>query len=72
IGEHLGVKGSGTLATVEFLVLDIGESVIRIDNPRTYLLGLEESPPPPPPVLVEMPSMKENGYFSNIGAVVLP
>lgn len=46
-GKYLGVNGSGTLATVEFQVVGIGESVLNITSQYTYLLELR--PPPVPP-----------------------
>ena len=78
MGNCPGVKGSGTLATIEFLVAGIGESIIVIDHSMTRLLGIIEYPRPPPPpapqvfnTFIEIPCIKENGYFSNLGAVVV-
>jgi len=63
IGPYLGIKGSGTLAVVEFSVVEIGNSIISIDHSETYLLGIEEDPLPPPPVFAKIPCVKQNGYF---------
>lgn len=63
IGPYLGVKGSGTLAVVEFSVVKIGNSIISIDHSETYLLGIEEDPLPPPPIFAKISCVKQNGYF---------
>lgn len=65
-GEHVGQDGSGTLATVEFLILAEGESIINITSPYSFLLKL--NPPPVPPggeVTEDIPRTLENGYFNN-------
>lgn len=87
VGRYQGAKDSGTLATVEFLVVGIGESVIDIDNPMTRLLSVAEYPPHLPPPMPppnsplpmsqafntfrEITFMKENGYFRNFDALVV-
>jgi hypothetical protein len=63
LGRHLGVSGSGTLATVEFLVAGYGESVIRIDHPLTYLLSVP---------LFDIPCLKQDGHFSNLHRGCVP
>ncbi len=82
LGENIGVSGSGTLATVEFEVLSIGESIIKIEaEPRQvgslgswfYTTFLEaQTSLMPPPKFVDNPFTAENGYFSNFDAAVLP
>lgn len=71
-GVHLGVSGSGTLATVEFEVLGTGESRIEFDLtgewPETYLD--DQKSPNQPPDFNEIPFTAENGYFNNLAAVV--
>lgn len=57
-GEVPGAGGSGTLATVEFLVNGIGSCILNITDPtRTYLLNRN---------LNKIPYIAENGYFTNI------
>lgn len=71
LGVYPGVNGSGTLATIEFQVVGIGESILNITHPRTNLLEL--IPPPVPPgeePLREIPCIKENGYFNNLPIAV--
>jgi hypothetical protein len=63
LGRHLGVNGSGTLATVEFLVVGYGESEIRIDHSLTYLLSIP---------LFDIPCLREDGYFNNLDLVRIP
>ena len=72
-GVYLGVSGSGTLATVEFEVLGVGESLIEFvlmeDEWRVTYLDDQRSPNPPPNFNA-IPFTAENGYFSNLAAVV--
>jgi len=59
-------SGSGTLASVEFLVLERGISALNITNLDTYLVKM--NPPPVPPggeMLEEIPSTTESGLFFN-------
>jgi hypothetical protein len=80
IGEHIGVSGSGTLATVEYEVLAEGESLLKIETepietlPGVWVyptrLGAQDSPYPPPN-FYDIPFAAENGYFSNSGATDL-
>lgn len=65
-GEFLE-SGSGTLASVEFLVLERGESVLNITDVDTYLIKM--NPPPVPPggeMLEEIPSTAVSGLFFNL------
>ncbi len=73
LGMYAGVSGSGTLATVEFEVLALGESLIEFvltgdHRELTYLDAQTSSVPPPN--LFEIPFTAENGYFNNLAAVV--
>ncbi|MCW4052981.1 MAG: cohesin domain-containing protein [Candidatus Bathyarchaeota archaeon] len=84
MGEYLGKSGSGTLATVEFEVLKIGESLLEIETDPFYIeltdtwvyptfLMLQGSPNPPPDWTFLYPPEDltvQNGYFNNFGAVV--
>jgi hypothetical protein len=74
IGEYLGKSGSGTLATAEFEVLQIGESPIKIETDPNYLglyvtfLRLQTSPNPPPVWTDLYPPEDftvQNGYFNS-------
>ncbi|NIO38356.1 hypothetical protein GTO27_11750 [Candidatus Bathyarchaeota archaeon] len=66
-GPYLGVSGSGWLATVEFLVLNIGESILNIDDPLTKLFRYNPPPLPPGKEPIEpIPHTRENGYFFSI------
>jgi hypothetical protein len=63
-GKYAGVSGSGRLAIVELRVLAEGECVLNITHFNTYLLhyvpwggGYKQE---------EIPSNKENGYFTNL------
>jgi len=71
-GMYFGVSGSGTLATVQFEVQGIGESLIEFDLtgewPETVLH--DQTSPNPPPVFNEIPFTAESGYFNNLVAVV--
>ncbi len=61
-----GVPGNGTLASVTFNVKAQGESLIDITKGYTRLNKVY--PPPPPPgeePVMEIPSTKENGLFTN-------
>ncbi len=69
-GPYLGVNGSGTLATVEFLVVGVGESAIYIDYPETKLIEFPLPPGEPIPRLISYTA--ENGCFNNFGAVQSP
>jgi hypothetical protein len=73
MGKHVGVNGSGTLATVEFLVVGTGESDIDIDHPSPPGTWLLEAVPLPEGGVEfrEIPCLIENGYFSNLGAQVI-
>jgi PKD repeat protein len=67
VGNHLGVDGSGTLATVEFMTLTAGESVLNITHPNTYLLELVPPPPPPgEPPQRKIPHIPANADFSSL------
>lgn len=63
LGEYLGMSGSGTLVTVEFEVLDTGESVLKIDEDpvQTFLLDHNLWETVPGPNL-----RTDDGYFSNV------
>jgi hypothetical protein len=70
IGSHLGISGSGILATVEFEVLAMGESLIEFAQ-KGYLTYLDAQIfPLPPPWFVDIPFTAVNGYFNNLVAVV--
>jgi hypothetical protein len=73
LGKHVGVNGSGTLATVEFLIVGTGESDIDIDHPSPFGTWLLEAVPLPEGGVEfrEIPCLLENGYFSNLGALVI-
>lgn len=64
VGQYLGVSGSGWLATVEFLVLGIGESVLNITNPGTMLI--KQTSPFGLPRFEEIPFTPVNGFFTNL------
>lgn len=59
-----GVSGSGWLATVEFLVVGIGESILNITHPATQLIEMKPVGGGYLPSLI--PCAKENGYFTNL------
>jgi PKD repeat protein len=66
-GQYPGVSGNGTLAIVRFHVKTNGESVLNITKPLTYLLQSWGVPAPPGhKPIEEFPSIKENGFFTNI------
>lgn len=73
LGKHAGVNGSGTLATVEFLIVGTGESDIDIDHPSPFGTWLLEAVPLPEGEVEwrEIPCLIENGYFNNLGALVI-
>lgn len=65
-GEFLE-SGSGTLASVEFLVLERGESVLNITDVDTYLIKMNLPPVPPGgEMLEEIPSTAVSGLFFNL------
>ncbi|UCG45575.1 MAG: hypothetical protein JSV58_01980, partial [Candidatus Bathyarchaeota archaeon] len=67
IGQYPGVSGNGTLATVEFEVEAVGESILKFefgDPALTYLIGQQEVHPPPHFYDIEF--SVDGGYFSNI------
>lgn len=67
MGKQPGVYGAGQLATVEFLILAEGESVLNITNPGTYLIEMVPPPAPPgEPPSREIPHVAENGFFSSL------
>ncbi len=80
MGAYPGVSGGGTLATVQFQVVGIGESQIQIETEPFELLGdwlyptmlLAQVSLFPPPDFVCNPFTAEHGYFNNFGAVILP
>ncbi len=79
MGQHLGVSGSGTLATVQFEVRGIGESLIQIEAEPFEVLDwfyptllYAQVSSTPRAKFVSNPFTAENGYFNNFGAVVLP
>ena len=57
-GRHLGVTGSGWLATIEFQVQEYGKCILNTteQHPPTKLIERKEPP---------IPHTTENGYFSN-------
>ena len=62
-GHYLGMHGSGTLATVEFEVIAIGESILEIDTSqpyRTYLIDSELRVTDPGPDL-----RTQDSYFTS-------
>jgi len=66
-GQYAGVTGNGTLATVKFKVKTTGESVLNISQTLTWLLQNWGVPAPPGHAIQEeIPSLKENGFFTNI------
>jgi len=66
VGPHPGVNGSGTLATVEFRVKAIGESVLNITDPLTKLIHMFLPPVPPgQPEYEYIPYTAENGFFTS-------
>jgi hypothetical protein len=83
-GPYIGVSGSGTLATVEFQVLAVGESLLKIETDPRYIpetghwiyptyLRLQTSLNPPPNWIDLYPPedlTTQDGYFNNFGAVV--
>jgi hypothetical protein len=78
LGAHIGVSGSGTLATIEYEVLAEGESPLKIETePFQTPLGnwvyptqlIAQSKPHPPSNFYDIIFTAENGYFSNSGAV---
>ena len=71
-GSYIGVSGSGNLGTVEFEVLSIGESLIRIETAGMLTILEAQTSLMPPGKFVDNPFTAENGYFSNFGTVVLP
>ncbi len=72
MGAYVGKSGSGTLATVEFEVLAIGESFINFTGAgtgkyaQTYLQILESSVPPPNFELIEFTA--QNGVVVSLVA----
>ena len=60
-GRHPGVTGNGTLATLEFHVLEYGHSILNITHPQTKLLRLRCHPLIPQ----KLPHLTEDGYFNN-------
>lgn len=70
-GAYIGVSGSGTLASVEFQVHGIGESLIKIETDHlTYLLQQLSIYPPPEFNALYPPQdfTAQNSYFNNFGA----
>jgi len=66
VGKYLGVSGSGTLATVEFVVDGVGESLLDIDHSMTKLFEILPPPVPPgEPPYREIPHTRENAVFIN-------
>jgi len=66
LGDYLGMNGSGTLVTIEFEVVGIGESILGIDDTPgleawTYVLDHNLTCVGPPELKTE------DGYFTNIG-----
>lgn len=60
-------SGSGTLATVEFLVLERGESRINIDDPQTILIKMNPAPLSPGQEPEEIiPATVVDGLFFNL------
>ncbi len=80
MGAYQGVSGSGTLATVQFQVVGIGESQIQIESEPAEMFGewyystmlYAQVSLMPPPKFVNNPFTAEHGYFNNFGAVILP
>lgn len=67
VGKHTGKYGSGQLATVEFLILAKGESVLNITGTGTYLIEMLPPPAPPgQPPYQEIPHVTKNGFFSSL------
>ena len=67
IGAYQGVSGNGTLATVEFNIKTVGESILKFefgDPNLTYLIGQQQLLPPPDFYDIEF--SVDGGYFSNI------
>ena len=66
IGRYDGVTGTGTLATVEFEVEAVGESLLDIDHAYTKLFEVSFPPVPPGQEPVrEIPHTRENAVFIN-------
>lgn len=63
-GDYAGVGGDGWLATVEFLVLTRGESILNITNSRTYLV--EMVPIGGGKVPQKIPCTLENGFLTSL------
>ena len=61
LGKYPGATGNGTLATVEFQVLEYGHSILNITHSRTRLFRLSCHPLIPQ----DIPHCTENGYFNN-------
>ena len=60
-GRYPGVIGNGTLATLDFQVLEYGDSILNITYPQTKLFRLSCHPLIPQGI----PHLAESGYFSN-------
>ena len=59
--RYPGVTGNGTLATLEFQVLEYGDSILNVTHSQTRLLRLSCHPLIPQ----DIPHLTEDGYFSN-------
>jgi hypothetical protein len=79
MGAYPGVSGGGTLATVQFQVDGIGESLIQVESEPAEMFGewyystmlLAQVSLLPPPIFVCNPFTAEHGYFNNFGGVIL-
>lgn len=63
-GQYAGVDGDGWLATVEFLTLTRGETILNITHPNTYLLEMASIAGGYLPK--KIPCTLENGYFTSL------